>query len=420
MNIETNNGRKLNIKKIGILAAIILLLLIIIIAKSSKSPKITLIGDSSIDIPLNSTYTEEGASAKYGKKDISKNIQISNNVDTSKVGKYDLTYTVKYKKKSVSTTRTVNVIDTQAPVLTLNGESEINIAQDSTYQDLGCTAIDNYDGDITTKITIESDIDTSALGTYTVNYKVQDSSGNESKLTRSINVVKRGSKNISTKQNSGLPVLMYHFFYDKTTGDTGKDANYMEIHDFEEQLKYLTENNYYFPTWEEVENYVEGKSCLPTHSIVITVDDGDKTFFDLAVPVIEKYNVKVTSFIVTSWITDSNYLSKFNSEKFIFESHSNNMHTSGSDGKGSFLTLSKNDAYEDVTTSKNFLGNSTVFCYPFGHYNDSCIQVLKDAGFKLAFTTKYGRVRPGNKPYELSRIRMSKGDSLKSFISKVS
>lgn len=420
MNIETNNGRKLNIKKIGILAAIILLLLIIIIAKSSKSPKITLIGDSSIDIPLNSTYTEEGASAKYGKKDISKNIQISNNVDTSKVGKYDLTYTVKYKKKSVSTTRTVNVIDTQAPALTLNGESEINIAQDSTYQDLGCTAIDNYDGDITTKITIESDIDTSELGTYTVNYKVQDSSGNESKLTRSINVVKRGSKNISTKQNSGLPVLMYHFFYDKTTGDTGKDANYMEIHDFEEQLKYLTENNYYFPTWEEVENYVEGKSCLPTHSIVITVDDGDKTFFDLAVPVIEKYNVKVTSFIVTSWITDSNYLSKFNSEKFIFESHSNNMHTSGSDGKGSFLTLSKNDAYEDVTTSKNFLGNSTVFCYPFGHYNDSCIQVLKDAGFKLAFTTKYGRVRPGNKPYELSRIRMSKGDSLKSFISKVS
>ncbi|MBO5349456.1 MAG: DUF5011 domain-containing protein [Clostridia bacterium] len=416
----TNKGRKLNPKKVCIFALIILIFLLIIISKTSKSPKISLNGASTIDIPLNTNYTDEGASAKYGKKDISGNIQTSNNIDTSKVGKYDITYTVKHKNKTTSTTRTINVVDTEAPVLTLTGESEINIAQDSTYQDLGCSAIDNYDGNITTKISIDTNIDTSELGTYTVNYTVKDSSGNESKITRSVNVVKRGSKNISTKKNSGLPVLMYHFFYDETTGDTGKDANYMEIHDFEEQLKYLTENNYYFPTWDEVKNYVEGKSCLPEHSIVITVDDGDKSFFDLAVPIIEKYDVKVTSFIVTSWIEDKNYLKQFNSGKILFESHSHDMHRSGTNGKGRFLTLSKEEAHSDVTTSQSFIGNSTVFCYPFGHYSDSCVEVLKEAEFNLAFTTKYGRVRPGDKPYELSRIRMSKGDSLKSFISRVS
>ena len=213
---------------------------------------------------------------------------------------------------------------------------------------------------------------------------------------------------------------MYHFFYDENTGDVGKDGNYMEIHDFEEQLKYLTENNYYFPTWDEVRNYIDGKSCLPKHSIVITVDDGNQTFFDLAVPVIEKYDVKVTSFIVTSWIEDSNYLKDFDSNKIIFESHSHDMHRAGSDGKGRFLTLSYDEAYADVTTSQSFIGDCTVFCYPFGHYNDSCAEVLRDAGYTLAFTTKYGRVRPGDKPYELSRIRMTKGDSLQIFITKVS
>ena len=60
-----------------------------------------------------------------------------------------------------------------------------------------------------------------------------------------------------------------------------------------------------------------------------------------------------------------------------------------------------------------------VFCYPFGHYNDACYKILKDSGYTLAFTTKYGRARPGDNCYALSRIRMSKGDSLKSFISKV-
>ena len=47
----------------------------------------------------------------------------------------------------------------------------------------------------------------------------------------------------------GLPVLMYHFFYDKSK-DSGKDGNWIEISNFEEQMKYLAENDFYFPTWE--------------------------------------------------------------------------------------------------------------------------------------------------------------------------
>ena len=412
--------RKLNMKKVFLFLFIIILFIFILI-RFSKSLKIGLKGSDTINIAIGSTYTDAGAIAYYGKKDVSNIIQTSGtNIDTTKVGSYTITYTAKHKKKTATKTRTVNVIDTEKPTITLNGSEKINIAQNSTYQELGCTALDNYDGNITTKITINNPVDTSKLGSYTVNYSVKDSCGNESTISREVNVVPKNSKNISTQKPTGVPVLMYHFFYDKTTGDTGKDGNHMEIHDFEEQLKYLTENNYYFPTWDEINNYVLGKSCLPEHSIVITVDDGDKTFFDLAVPVIEKYNVKVTSFIVTSWIGDNNYLKQFDSNKIIFESHSNDMHRAGTNGKGRFLTLSKEDAYNDVTTSQSFIGNSTVFCYPFGHYDNNCIETLKKANYNLAFTTQYGRIRPGDKPFELSRIRMSKGDSLKAFIKKVS
>ena len=208
-------------------------------------------------------------------------------------------------------------------------------------------------------------------------------------------------------------------FYDKNSPPKKLDANYMEIHDFEEQLKYLTENNYYFPTWEEVKSYVDGTSCLPEHSIVLTADDGDATFFDLAIPIVEKYNVKITSFLITSWIDDQNKLKNYDSNKIIFESHSHDMHRAGTDGKGRILTLSYDEACKDVKTSQSFIGNATVFCYPFGHYNDACYKILKDSGYTLAFTTKYGRARPGDNCYALSRIRMSKGDSLKSFISIV-
>lgn len=417
---KLNQTRKLNPKKVGAFAALIALLIILIIVKSSKTPKITLKDNSSIDIELGSTYSEPGATAKYGKKDISKSMKITDNIDLNKVGKYYVTYTVDYKKKTTSVTRTINVVDKVSPELTLNGKNEINIEQDSTYKELGCYAIDNYDGDISQKITIDQNIDTSVLGAYQVYYTVKDSSGNQATTERTVNVVKKGSGDISTEKNVGLPVLMYHFFYDKDSDNSSKGENYMEIHDFEDQLKYLTENNYYFPTWDEVKNYVDGKSCLPEHSIAITVDDGDESFFELAVPIIEKYDVKVTSFIVTSWIEDKSILTKYASSKIIFESHSNDMHKSGSNGNGAFLTLSHDEALADVKASKDFIGNATVFSYPYGQYSDSCESILKEAGYDLAFTKNYSRARPGDDSYSLGRIKIEKGISIDTFVQRVS
>ena len=215
--------------------------------------------------------------------------------------------------------------------------------------------------------------------------------------------------------DDGLPVLMYHFFYDKNERN-GADGNWIEISDFEEQMKYLSENNYYFPTWEEVENYIDGKTELPEKSVVITVDDGDPSFFKLAVPIIQKYNVKATSFVITYWYGNV----AENKEKNIsYQSHSNDMHKAGANGKGVMLSWNYNDIKEDLLLSKEILGDATIFCYPFGQYIESNIQVLKDSGFKLAFTTKGGRVKKGASKFELPRVRISGNTSVEAFKSKV-
>lgn len=211
---------------------------------------------------------------------------------------------------------------------------------------------------------------------------------------------------------------MYHFFYDAQAGETGPDNNFMEIHDFEEQIKYLAENNYYVPSWDELEDFVNGKIGLPEKSIIITVDDGNESFFKLAVPVLEKYNFYATSFLITSWYPDR--LEKYTSPVIDYQSHSHDMHKAGSDGKGAILTLSYESACQDLKASKDLIGEKCkVFCYPFGHYNDKAKQTLKDCGYTMAFTVKGGYVSPGMDLYELPRVRMSKGISLNSFIAKV-
>ena len=62
---------------------------------------------------------------------------------------------------------------------------QITVEVGSTYTDLGATASDNYDGDITADIVTVNNVDTSVIGSYTVTYNVTDSSGNAaSEVTR--------------------------------------------------------------------------------------------------------------------------------------------------------------------------------------------------------------------------------------------
>lgn len=211
-------------------------------------------------------------------------------------------------------------------------------------------------------------------------YKKDSSSSNKQQT------IKKEKLSIGkTLSEDGLPVLMYHFFYDKSKGETGQDGNWIEISNFEEQMKYLSENNFYFPTWQEVEDYIDGKQKLPEKSVVITVDDGDPSFFEHAVPVIQKYDVFATSFVITYWYGNT---AENKENNVSYQSHSYDMHKAGSNGKGVMLSWDYDKIKEDLLLSSDVLGGANIFCYPFGQYNELDKKVLKDSGYKLAFTTE--------------------------------
>lgn len=224
--------------------------------------------------------------------------------------------------------------------------------------------------------------------------------------------------NLYGKNSKGIPVLMYHFFYDKSLGEKGIDNNFLEISKFEQHLDYLKKNDFYFPTFEELELYINGKIDLPNKSVILTVDDGNDTFFRLAIPIIEKYKIPVTSFVITN--SCSYNIDDYKSDYVHFESHSNDMHKSGKNGKGLFVNLDYKTAYQDIQNSIKILDSNSAFCYPFGHYNEISKKVINDSDFKVAFTTKYGRVKVNSDRLALPRIRILRDDTLKDFIAKVS
>ena len=114
--------------------------------------------------------------------DITDKVTVDGSVDASKPGTYELTYTVSDSKgHTVTAKQTVTVKQKveskdEAPVLTVPAEATINVG-DKFNPLAGIKAIDNEDGDITSKVTVDGSVDTSKLGTYKLTYTVSDSKG---------------------------------------------------------------------------------------------------------------------------------------------------------------------------------------------------------------------------------------------------
>ena len=157
-------------------------------------PTITLNGNATINLNVGDTYTELGATATDNiDGDISANISITGNVNTTAPGMYVVRYNVSDAAGNAATevTRVVNVLaDTTIPVISLNGNTAINLDINDTYTELGATATDNVDGDITANISISGTVDTTTPGVYIIRYNVNDAAGNAAaEVTRTVTVL---------------------------------------------------------------------------------------------------------------------------------------------------------------------------------------------------------------------------------------
>lgn len=320
--------------------------------------------------------------------------------------------TLQNKSENLKETNSNNV----SYQITLLGEETVYLYKNNEYSEPGYKAITNKNEDITKDVKINNNVNTSVPGKYKITYSIGDNIIKRNVIVKGSTLLKKGQKS-----NNTLAVLMYHYFYDKSKGEKGKNNNWMEISKFEEQLKYLKDNEYYFPTWDEVEDFVNRKVDLPKKSVVITMDDGQESLYDLAIPILKKYNIPATAFIITKNF-DTDNIEKYKDSTIDFESHTNNMHRGGGNiGHGGIFTaLPVSESIKDLQTSiEKLSGNNNALAYPYGDHNENTKNAAKQAGFKVAFTTENKKIRPGMDQYALPRVRMYAEITLKGFINSL-
>ena len=228
------------------------------------------------------------------------------------------------------------------------------------------------------------------------------------------------------RQGTAVPVLMYHHFVEQgpAQADTVVSAAV-----FEDQLRALKEGGYTSITPEQLLGYEDGEEELPAKPVMITMDDGYTSNLDIAAPLLEKYGMTATVFVIGINVGERVYPHsgealdppRFSWEQarpwvekgvICVQSHTYDMHQRadyGFSGRDGVLRMKKEgtERYrqalrEDFTRARDGLREGLgvelkALAFPFGLCSDQAVEELSELGVRVTFSTAEGcrRVLPG-------------------------
>lgn len=134
-------------------------------------------------VELHTEHLDEGAKATYGFRTLDVEV-ISNNVDTTKIGEYEIVYYVTYLDFEKTLTRKVTVVDEMLPIVTLNPGLD-TVYQGETWIDQGVYSDEEIDVDVS------GFVDINTPGEYVITYTIKDINDQELILYRFVNVIER-------------------------------------------------------------------------------------------------------------------------------------------------------------------------------------------------------------------------------------
>ena len=179
------------------------------------------------------------------------------------------------------------------------------------------------------------------------------------------------------------------------------------LDDFEQHMKWLQEYGFTCITPGQLYDFVANGADLPEKPVLITFDDGYKDNYTNAFPIMKKYGMKGTIFVVTGFLgVYDNYLTWDQAKElleagFNIESHTYS-HKSMTEASDEDITK---ELVKSRQTIKEKLGiDSDIMAYPTGSYNLHIAELVKEAGYKGAFTIKYDNVSRDSNVYALERV----------------
>ncbi len=193
-----------------------------------------------------------------------------------------------------------------------------------------------------------------------------------------------------------VPILSYHHF-----AENCKSHLCISSHIFDQQMKYLKNNGYRVITMRELLGFMQYRHAIPKRSIIITIDDGYRSAYDIAYPVLKKYGFTATLFIYTDYVGVSkssitwDQLREMEADGFGVGSHtiSHCDLTKKMTGEQyqDYLARIKREIFDSKQIIDKELRQDTFcFAYPYSRYDASVLDLCEQAGYKIGVTVDRG------------------------------
>lgn len=228
----------------------------------------------------------------------------------------------------------------------------------------------------------------------------------------------------TAKKGSGpasIPIIMYHQVRNDKSGDM-----IISKAKLEEELSYLKREGYYSISPSEWLDYCDGRIGLPPKCVILTFDDGWKSQYQNAVPLLEKYGFRGVFYVYPDFVGGSAAMNWKQIQSLAKRGHTVGCHSMTHPK----LTPDKNESdrnykariKEEIADSKKVIEektgiNVTDFCFPYGYYSEDCFKLLDKAGYETATTVNAGQNSKDADPFILSRYQVNQSTSLSTFAS---
>jgi len=211
-----------------------------------------------------------------------------------------------------------------------------------------------------------------------------------------------------------VPILMYHSI------DQNSKSSKLSVspESFAMQMEFLRKNHYNVVTLEKAVSYISKKEKPPARTIAVTFDDGFENNYTSAYPILKKYNIPATIFIIVNRVGSPGFMGW----EEIAEMLSSGLVAIGSHTKVHFWLLGSDPRFlkDEVAGSKKILEEKlgkrvNAFCYPMGSFDEGSKKAVEDAGYLCAVSTNPSGVSPDD-IYAIRRVKISRSsDSVLGF-----
>jgi peptidoglycan/xylan/chitin deacetylase (PgdA/CDA1 family) len=221
-----------------------------------------------------------------------------------------------------------------------------------------------------------------------------------------------------------VPILCYHRLAEQC-----KTNLCLTVDAFKRQIEYLKDNGYRAITMTEFFGFLQYRHGIPTRSVVITFDDGYRSFYDIALPILQKHGYKATLFVYTDFIGHSKdaltwkQLKQIKAEGFEIGSHGVS-HTDltkriADEAAQVYIARVKEELFRSKKIIDQKLNQDTAyFAFPFGSHNPRILRWTEQAGYKLGLSAKKGSNPFFADPLTLKRNQII-GQDIKHFIASL-